>query len=140
MTHGPGDEQRPRQYFPSERPQHTTFDYDPGYGYQEPEEPAPARERGGTAVIVLSVLFVLALLGAGVLFFLWRGAVDEANQPPPPPVTQTVTTTQQETVTETQGPSNPLPTQLPTEIPTEVPDIDVEGWFNDLLGERAPAQ
>lgn len=139
MTHGPGDEQRPRQYFPSERPQPTTFDYDPGHGYQEPGEPASGRGGGG-AVIVTSVLFVLALLAAGVLFFLWRGAVDEANQPPPPPVTETVTTTQRETVTQTQEPVNPLPTQLPTEIPTEVPDIDVEGWLNDLLGERAPAQ
>lgn len=123
----------PRQYFPGE--------HDPNYQYQQPQYQQDYPEETGRAsggwALVLGILLGLALLAAGLLFFLWRSASEAANQPPPEPVTQTVVTTPPavtETVTERPGLS--LPT---SNLPTAVPDsADIESWVNDLLGGGEP--
>lgn len=122
----------PRQYFPSEqeRQQYQQPDYQQ---YMVPEPQKPASGGGGALPIVLGALFGLTLLAAGLFFFLWRNAAAELAKPVPP---VTVTQTTSVTVTETTTALPSLPTDLPTELPTELPEIDIEGWFNDLLGTR----
>lgn len=159
--------ERPRQYFPGEYdPNAPQQGYQqpqqPGYGYQDPRqdpryEPqnsdyAASGGSGGTgAATVLGILLGLALLAAIVLFFMWRGAADRANQPPPEPVTETVVTTEEAvtetaTVTETAEPDNDPGTGggLPEgiEIPTEeLPsDSDIESFLNDLFSGQGQEQ
>lgn len=174
----PGGPDRPRQYFPGEQdpnqqpaynpnyqqPSYDQSGYDqqgygqPGYdpqGYDQPYQEEPKRSGGSGAAILLGVLLALALIGVGVLFFMWRSAADDANKPAPEPVTETVVTTEEAvtetaTVTETAEPS---PAEEPTTAESETPTDsgqptdqlpsgeDVEGWLNDLFSEEGqPAQ
>lgn len=164
--------QRPRQYFPDQSQPETRYQqsYNPGNetqyggyqqsaGYQEYDEPyrpedyannyeeQPRKKRGGRGATVLGILLALAILAGIVLFFLWRSAAEEANEPPPAPVT--VTQTQTETTTEDAPviPTDILPrddngdVQLPSDIPTEVPPEisdgagDAQDWLDGLLGD-----
>lgn len=173
---------RPRQHFPSENepspdatrqfgryPEDSYADRDFAGGdqqydqpqyvepqYQQPHHVEPVQEKKGpgTLAMVMSVLFLVALVAAAVLYFMWQDAAARADRQP-----ATVTETSVETsiappttvtVTE-EGLPIPIPSQIPTQIPTEIPSelpsdgIDVEGFLNDLLGqggadEPAPAQ
>lgn len=152
--------ERPRQFFPDPAQQapETSYYQEPAYqqSYAEPAyaepvyaEPAyaPVKERSNTAAVALGVIAGLATLAAVVFMFLWRGAAEEANQPPETvTITQTQTTTS--TVTTTKRPSlfpgrggsdePALPSELPTELPTEVPpqvQDEVGGLIDSLLNE-----
>ena len=164
---------RPRQHFPSDNepspdatrqfgryPEDSYADRDFAGGdqqyhqpqYVEPHHVEPVQEKKGpgTLAMVMSVLFLIALVAAAVLYFMWQDAAARADRQP-----ATVTETSVETsiappttvtVTE-EGLPIPIPSQIPTQIPSELPSdgIDVEGFLNDLLGqggsdEPAPAQ
>ena len=108
--------ERPRQYFPDqsqnqyeqpyqEQP-YAQPAYEQQYQYEQPyQEPyyEPEPEKGSQAgAIALGVIAALSFVAAVVLFFLWRGAAEEANKPPVTETsTVTQTTTQKETKTET---------------------------------------
>lgn len=148
--------ERPRQYFPDPAQQapETSSYQEPAYEqrYAEPAhaepvyaEPAyaPAKERSNTAAVALGVIAGLATLAAVVFMFLWRGAAEEANQPPETvtvtqtqTATSTVTTTKRPSLLPERGPSSEpaLPSELPTEVPTQVQD-EVGGLIDSLLNE-----
>lgn len=150
----------PRQYMPRENdtryePSYTETHYgaEDGYRgyddyqdygpqpYDEPYRPEEPKKKRNSSAIALTTMAVLAGLAAIVLFFLWRGAEDRANQPPPPPVTVTVTTSEPGLLDDLFGrggrdgegapqitlpsevPSElpPLPSELPSELPTDIP-------------------
>lgn len=102
-----GEEPRPRpkQYIPEPAPETNYAQperqepyYQPAPQYA-PQYTPPAPEKGDNVpAIVLGVLFAVATVAATVLFFLWRGAAAEADQPPVT-VTQTQTVTTTETTT-----------------------------------------
>lgn len=116
---------------------------EPAYYTQSQPDPSP---RSNTAAIALGVIAALATLAALLFLMLWRGAAQEANQPPE---TVTVTQTQTETTTATTTRLPDLPTSLPTllpdapELPSELPPEienlgeDVGGWLDSLLNEAA---
>ncbi|WP_018297813.1 hypothetical protein [Corynebacterium lubricantis] len=171
---GGAGQQRPRQHFPDQSQSETRYqsayqpEYETRYGsqqsnagyepYDEPYRPdgynsnyaydeAPRKQSGGRGPLILGILLALAVLAGIVLFFMWRSAAEEANQPPPAPVT--VTQTQTETTTENAPiiPTDILPRddqgnpQLPSDIPTEIPPEvsngaqDAQAWLDGLLGD-----
>ncbi len=121
--------------------------------YDQYEDPAEEKRGPGTLAMVMSVLFLVALVAAGVLYFLWQDAAARADRQPATVTETTVSTSVAPpttvTVTEDRLPipiPSELPSQLPSELPTSLPSdgIDVEGFLNDLLGqggdqEPAPA-
>lgn len=149
--------QRPQQHFPEPGSQNTQaygHPYQQGYdqNYQQPQyDPVPSsyqveqpKKGGGALSYVFAAIAALAVVIAGVLFFLWRSAAADADKPAPEPVTETVTTEVPTTVTTTKSsPRDNLPTDIPTELPTELPpDIqdrverggdDIDGLINDLF-------
>ena len=155
--------QRPQQHFPEPGSQNTQAfgqPYRQGYdqNYQQPQyDPVPSsyqveepKKGGGALAYVFAAIAAIAVVFAGVLFFLWRGAAADANKPAPEPVTETVTTEVPTTVTTTkESPRDRLPTEIPTELPPEVPTelppsiqdqldqggSDLESLLNDLFGE-----
>lgn len=132
----PRQPDRPRQVFP-EPGDYPPRDYQQDY---QPEYQEPREEKTSGGVIALAILAGLALLAAGVMFFLWRSAAADADKPAPPPVTSTVTTTQPTTVTETvtdnPSPEDWLPSDVPSipPLPSDVQNFDVEQWFRDTFG------
>ncbi|MDK6806647.1 MULTISPECIES: hypothetical protein [unclassified Corynebacterium] len=149
--------QRPQQHFPEPGSQNTQAygqPYQQGYdqNYQQPQyDPVPSsyqveqpKKGGGALSYVFAAIAAIAVVFAGVLFFLWRGAAADADKPAPEPVTETVTTEVPTTVTTTKSsPRDNLPTDIPTELPTELPpDVqdrvdqggaELEGLINDLF-------
>ena len=140
--------QRPQQYFPEPGSQSAS-----GYGqsYQQQYEPVPSsyhveepKKGSGALAYVFAAIAAIAVVIAGVLFFLWRGAAEDANKPAPEPVThtQTVTTEVPTTVTTTEdAPLDEFPTDLPTDLPPDLQDqldqggSELEDLLNDLFGE-----
>ena len=148
---GRPEDDRPHQQFPQ---RYSEPSYGQGYEpYDEPYRPdqrsyqPEPEKKSNTGMIVLGIVAALAVLATLVLFFMWRGAAQEANQPPPPPVT--VTQTETSTTTE-DAPLIPrdilprddqgtpqLPSEIPTTIPPEVSDgaQDAQEWLDGLLSE-----
>ncbi|MDR7328466.1 hypothetical protein [Corynebacterium guangdongense] len=121
--------------------------------YEHYEEPAEEKRGPGALAMIMSVLFLVALVAAGILYFLWQDAAARADRQPAT-VTETSVSTSLAppttvTVTEEGLPfsvPSEIPSGLPSEIPSELPSggIDVEGFLNDLLSqggadEPAPA-
>ena len=164
---------RPRQHFPGENepnndqtqqfsryPEDSYADRDfaggrqqlqqPQYQqYEHYEEPAEEKRGPGALAMIMSVLCLVALVAAGILYFLWQDAAARADRQPAT-VTETSVSTSlapPTTVTVTEeGLPFSVPSEIPSEIPSELPSggIDVEGFLNDLLGqggadEPAPA-
>ncbi|OFR62540.1 hypothetical protein [Corynebacterium sp. HMSC078H07] len=145
--------QRPQQYFPEPGSQNSSgFEQN----YHQPQyDPVPSsyqveeqKKSGSALAYVFAAIAAIAVVIAGVLFFLWRGAAADANKPAPEPVTetQTVTTEVPTTVTTTKDApreedSPEPPADLPTELPPEIQDqldesgSDFESLLNELLGD-----
>lgn len=117
---------------------------------QQPAQPTPPAEtanggKGSGVAGVLGALLVLALLGLGVVTFLWRSAASEADKPAPAPETVTETQTktpEKETVTETEQPDlstvdprDVLPSDVPDELMPDQEKLDeLHNELDDLLG------
>ena len=143
----PAPESVTQQYFPEPGSQSPS-----GYGqsYQQQYEPVPSsyhveepKKGSGALAYVFAAIAAIAVVIAGVLFFLWRGAAEDANKPAPESVThtQTVTTEVPTTVTTTEdAPLDEFPTDLPTDLPPELQDQldqggdDLEDLLNELFG------
>lgn len=129
--------------------------YQPAPQYRQPEQPQQAQPtpppepanggKGSGVAGVLGALLVLALLGLGVVTFLWRSAAGEADKPAPAPETVTETQTktpEKETVTETEEPDlstvdprDVLPSDAPDELMPDQEKLDeLHNELDDLLG------
>lgn len=158
----PPRRERPKQYFPDQSAAY----YEQGYQQPAYEQPAyapqyeqpyyePEPEKGTSAgSMALGIIAALSFVAAVVLFFLWRGAAEEADKPAvteTKTVTQTTTEVQTKTQTTTKFPSifrdreDPtatLPPEEPqpreTDIQREVRDIidQIRGGADEFLQEQ----